>query len=319
MNVIVGYDALTQDPLDASTVAIGTFDGVHLGHRMLIARAVQAGRELGVASVAVTWDRHPSETLRPERAPALLTTTERKLELLADTGVATTLVLAFDQDFSQWPPERFVKDILVTGLGARAVFVGAGWRFGHRAAGTTQLLSDMGADLGFEAPPVELEVVEGAPVSSSRVRAAVANGDMELARTLLGRPFDVDGEVIRGDDRGKSLGFPTANVALDDRLAHPPRGVYACRARIIGENGPWYLAATNVGVNPTFGGDPATARPRIEAYLLDFEADLYGKTLRVEFHERLRDELRFESVDALVAQMHADVAQVRSLLAPLQG
>lgn len=307
-----------RDPLASSSVAIGTFDGVHLGHRTLIGQAVQDARQRGIGSVAITWDRHPSETLRPERTPALLSTLDRKLELLAETGVATTLVIAFDQEFSQWPPERFVKDVLVTGLGAAAVFVGAGWRFGHRAAGTTQLLADLGADLGFESPTVDLQVVEGAPVSSSRVRAAVANGDMQLAHILLGRPFDFDGEVIRGDDRGKSLGFPTANVALDDRLAHPPRGVYACRASVVDGDQPWYLAATNVGVNPTFGGDPETSRPRIEAYLLDFESDLYGKTLRVEFHQRLRDELRFESSDGLVTQMHADVAQVRELLAPLQ-
>lgn len=311
MKPLVGLDALSSAGIESSSVTIGTFDGVHIGHRTLIAQTIEDAARRESESVALTWDRHPNETLRPERTPPLLTTPERKIELLAETGLDRILVLPFDRDFSQWAPERFVKEVLVAGLAAEAVFVGSGWRFGHRAMGTTDLLVEMGADLGFETLPTALEEVGGEPVSSSRVRRAVAAGDVTEARVLLGRPFDIDGPVVKGDARGEGLGFPTANIELDPRLAHPPRGVYACRARV---EDIWYAAATNLGVNPTFGGDPEKIPPRVEAYLLDFHGDLYGKTLRVEFHVRLRDELKFDSAEALVSQIGQDVDAVRRVL-----
>ena len=311
MRKVVGIDTLGPQPGGAA-VTVGTFDGVHLGHRALIARTIEEARNFGGTAVLVTWDRHPLETLRPGSEPKVLTTPERKAELIEDTGIDTLVVLPFDEAFSKWSPERFVTDVLVR-LGARAVIVGDGWRFGHKAKGTTDLLRKMGAEQGFQAEALTLAGVEGESVSSTRVRSAIAQGDMISARTLLARPFDVDGIVLRGDRRGTELGFPTANLKLDRSIAHPPRGVYAGRA--LTEAGITYTAAINVGVNPQFGGDPATTPWRVESYLLDFDSDLYDQRLRVELHERLRDELRFESVDALVEQMAKDVDHTRDLMA----
>jgi riboflavin kinase / FMN adenylyltransferase len=295
----------------ASAVLIGTLDGVHRGHRALVAQTIDKAREDGLGAVAVTWDRHPSETLRPEHAPLLLTSLERKLELLEEAGLDATLVLPFDAEFSTWSPERFVRSVLVEGVGARVVLVGSDWRFGHRAAGDLDLLIELGRKEGFAAWGLRLREIAGGPVSSSRVRQAIANGDVGLARTLLGRAFDFDGTVAHGDARGKSLGIPTANLPLDPRMACPSRGVYAGRARA---GALWYTAAINVGVNPTFGGDPVTSPPRIEAYLLDFEGDLYDETLRVEFWARLRDETKFASAGALVEQIEQDVQATRSIV-----
>ncbi len=261
--------------------------------------------------MVVTWDRHPNETLRPERVPPLLSTPERRVELIIERGPDVLVTLPFDKEMSSWPPERFVTEALVTGLGARAVFIGRGWRFGHKAAGDVDLLTRLGAEHGFGVEALELEQAEGGPVSSTRVREAVRSGDVPLARALLARPFDVDGVVQHGDDRGQALGFPTANIAIDPLLVNPPRGVYAGRARV---GDLWYRAAINVGVNPTFGGDPATTPLRIEAYLLDFSGDLYGRTLRVEFWERLRDEQRFESAEALIVQMRRDVQETERIV-----
>jgi riboflavin kinase / FMN adenylyltransferase len=294
-----------------SAVMIGTLDGVHRGHQALAARTIQKARELNLQALAVTWDRHPSETLRPEHAPLLLTSVERKLELLGEAGLDATLVLPFDAELSSWSPERFARAVLVDGVGAKAVAVGSDWRFGHRAAGDVDLLIELGHADGFEAEGVKLREVAGGPVSSSRVRQAIANGDVGLARTLLGRAFDLDGTVTRGDARGRSLGIPTANLPLDPRMACPSLGVYAGRARV-GEL--WYAAAINIGVNPTFGGDPASSQPRLEAHLLDFEGDLYGHRLRVEFWARLRDETKFASSAALVEQIERDVEETRRLV-----
>ncbi len=312
MRTVVGVDSL-EPPVEGSAITIGTFDGVHLGHRALIARTLAVASERGMASVIVTWDRHPAATLRPDKMPPMLTTPERKIELLSERGADLLVVLPFDEELSRWSPERFVSDVLVKGLGVKLIVVGKDWRFGRGAKGDVPLLRDLGAELGFEVDGVELEALGDSPVSSSRVRRAIGDGDMELARTLLGRPFDVDGVVVRGDDRGKALGYPTANVALPDELANPPRGVYAGRARV---REAWHTAATNIGVNPTFGGDPATTRPRVETYLVDFAEDIYGESIRVELWRRLRDEQKFASAEALIDQMAADVAATRALIDP---
>ncbi|MDP9225564.1 MAG: bifunctional riboflavin kinase/FAD synthetase [Actinomycetota bacterium] len=298
--------------LRASAITVGTLDGVHLGHQVLIARTVHEARAKELSAVAVTWDRHPNETLRPDRAPLLLTTLDRKLELLDATGLDAVLVLPFDDELSSWSPERFVQVVLTQGVHARAVFVGSDWRFGHRAAGDVPMLAELGRIYGFQAEGMKLQEVAGGAVSSSRVRQAVANGDMELARTLLGRAFDIDGTVIHGDARGAGMGVPTANLPPEPRMAQPSRGVYAGRARAAGR---WYAAAVNVGVNPTFGGDPTTGVSRIEAYLLDFDGSLYGQAIRVEFWARLRDEQKFASTDALVGQIQQDVEATRRVLA----
>lgn len=309
MRLTVGIDALTPS-VQGAAVTIGTFDGVHLGHRALIARTIAEAETNGYSSVVVTWDRHPLMTLRPEVAPRLLSAPERKLELLEATGTDAVAVLPFTEELSHLSPEEFVDQVLVRGLNAKAVFVGEGWRFGHQRAGDVDLLRKLGAANGFRADPVDLANEDGDAVSSSRIREAVAAGHMNVARRLLGRVFDIDGVVVGGDKRGAGLGFPTANIECDPHLAYPARGVYAGRARVADS---WFLAAINVGVNPTFGGDPEVTPVRVEAFVLDFEGDLYGQTLRIEFHQRLRDEMRFSSVEDLVAQMHRDVDATRHL------
>jgi riboflavin kinase / FMN adenylyltransferase len=310
MNTTVGIEAL-EAPEEGSAVTIGTFDGVHLGHRSLIARTISEAQERGTRSCVVTWDRHPLMTLRPEAAPRLLSTPQRKLELLETTGIDHIAVLPFTDELSHLSPEDFVDQVLVSGLNAKAIFVGEGWRFGHKRAGDMDLLQKLGAANGFEASPVDLAGEDGDAVSSSRIREAVAAGHMNVARRLLGRPFDIDGVVVGGDKRGAGLGFPTANIECDPHLAYPARGVYAGRARV---QDSWFPAAINVGVNPTFGGDPEVTPVRVEAFILDFEGDLYNRTLRVEFHQRLRDEIRFASVDDLIAKMREDVQNTRDLL-----
>ena len=306
---MVGIGSLVA-PEQGSAIAIGTLDGVHIGHKAMIEHALAMSDERGVTSVVVTWDRHPAATLAPDRTPPLVTSPERKIELLAETGIDAIAVLPFDEAFSKWPPERFVSDVLVKGLEVRGVFVGEGWRFGHKAAGDVDLLKRLGAELGFDATAIDLVEVGGEAVSSTRVRAAVRRGDMAEARALLGRRFDLDGLVIHGDDRGAALGWPTANLAWDPALAIPARGVYAGRGRV-GES--WYPAAINVGVNPTFGGEPGATPLRVEAFLLDFEGDLYDQTLRLEFWARLRDEERFSSTQDLVDQIGRDVEATRAL------
>lgn len=310
MRTTVGIDALAGSERGA-VLTIGTFDGVHLGHRALIARTLAEARELDADATVVTWDRHPLMTLRPEAAPRLLTTPERKLELLEDTGIDAVAILPFTEELSHLSPQDFVEQVIVEGLRARAVFVGEGWRFGHKRAGDVDLLTQLGREHGFRAEPVDLADGDGDAVSSTRIREAIAAGHLNVAHRLLGRPFDIDGVVVGGDKRGAGLGFPTANIDTDPHMAYPARGVYAGRARA-GES--WFAAAINVGVNPTFGGDPEVTPVRVEAFLLDFEGDLYGETLRVEFHQRLRDEMRFASADALIAQMHQDVEATRDLL-----
>jgi riboflavin kinase/FMN adenylyltransferase len=312
--VLVGLGALKD--VAASAVTIGTFDGVHVGHRALLGRAIEHGRRLGIDAVALTWDRHPNETLRPERVPPLLTTPERKIGLLRSSGVDAVAVIPFDEELSHWPPERFVEDVLSAGLHARAVVVGRGWHFGHKAVGDVTLLARLGEVHGFEVDELPLIEVQGQAVSSSRVRAAVASGDVALARLLLGRPFEYEGVVVRGDDRGAALGFPTANVEVDASLAHPPRGVYACTAAV---DDVLYTAAVNVGVNPTFGGVEGATPLRVEAYLLDFDGDLYGRNLRIAFLERLRDEERFAGPDELIAQIEQDVEATRKLVSGEAG
>jgi riboflavin kinase/FMN adenylyltransferase len=306
----VGIDALEPGPAGAA-LTIGTFDGVHLGHQALIARGVSEARVLDAEAVVVTWDRHPLRTLRPDAAPRLLSSPERKLELLEATGVDGVAILPFTEELSHLSPEEFVDKVLVNGLGARAVFVGEGWRFGHQRAGDVDLLAKLGGESGFTAEAIDLAGADGDAVSSTRIREAIAAGHLNVARRLLGRPFDIDGIVVGGDKRGAGLGFPTANIDTDPHMAYPARGVYAGRARVTDS---WFGAAINVGVNPTFGGDPEVTPVKVEVFILDFEGDLYGQTLRVEFHQRLRDEMRFSSVDDLIAQMHRDVDETRELI-----
>lgn len=309
MKKLVGLDAM-RPPASGSAVTVGTFDGLHIGHRSLIARTIEIARAHDLESTVLTWDRHPFATLRPDRVPPLISSPERRMELIEEAGVDTLVVLPFDKDFSTWPPEQFVSRVLSLGLAARAVVVGRGWRFGHKAAGDVALLAQLGREVGFSVEEMPITEAAGGPVSSSRIRAAVSSGDMTLARTLLGRPFDVDGVVVRGAARGAGLGYPTANLEVDPALVRPANGVYAGRARV---GDVWYPAAINVGVVPHFGGREGETPVKIEAFLLDFEGDLYEQLLRVEFHERLREERSFQSVEALIEQMGRDVEATRAV------
>lgn len=276
----------------ARRVAVGEFDGVHLGHRQVI-----AGND-----TVLTFEPHPATVVKPERAPKLLTSLELKIELIADLGVEELVIVPFDEDFAQRSAQEFIDDVLVDKLGATHVSVGENFRFGHSATGDPALLE---ADPRFETRVVTLVRGDGQTISSTRIRGLIAEGDVEHAAELLGAPFRLRGEVVGGDRRGRDLGFPTANLIPDARLVCPGHGVYACR---VGEQ----LAAVNVGVRPTFGSDQALV---VEAYVLDFTGDLYGTELTLEFISRLRSEERFDTVEQLVTQMRRDVERTRELLA----
>jgi riboflavin kinase / FMN adenylyltransferase len=279
---------------DGRSVAVGTFDGVHLGHRQVIA---------GSDSV-LTFDPHPTSVVAPAHTPKLLTTLERKAELIASLGVDELIVIPFDAQFAARSAQSFIEDVLIGALGAARVSIGENFRFGRRAQGDPQLLL---AHDGLEAVVHPLLEVEGEIVSSSHIRGLVLAGDLERANRLLGAPFMLCGEVVHGDERGRDLGFPTANLVPHDELAAPGHGVYACLA-----NGK--PAAVNVGVRPTF----TTGRGElIEAYILDFDGDLYGSRLCIEFLARLRGERRFSSAEALVEQMHRDVEATRETVRAL--
>jgi riboflavin kinase/FMN adenylyltransferase len=273
-------------------VAVGEFDGVHLGHRAVIAGS----------DTVLTFEPHPASVVRPGGGPKLLTTLELKAELIAGLDVEELVVVAFDESFAHQETSQFVDRVLVEALAATHVSVGENFRFGHRARGTAALLAGDGR---FEARVVPLVEVDGVTVSSTRIRNLLTDGDVGAAAQLLGSAFRMRGEIVGGDRRGRDLGFPTANIVPDPKLACPGHGVYACR---VGER----MAAVNVGVRPTFG---AGLHPLVEAHVLDFEGDLYGQRLTVEFVARLRSEQRFESVEELVAQMHRDVETTRELLA----
>jgi riboflavin kinase/FMN adenylyltransferase len=306
METIRGIEAL---PLGTggSAVTVGFFDGVHRGHQAVIGRAVEGARQRDVTAVAVTFDRHPREVFSPGREPRLLTTLERKVALIAELGVDALVVLEFTEAFSRWPPQDFVDRILVKGLDARRVVVGQNFTFGFRASGTVDILSDLGADRGFSVEAMPLVPLGGRVVSSSSIREALIAGDLSWPKEALGRRFVLDGTVVRGAGRGSGLGWPTANLQTLPRLLLPGQGVYAARAEA---GGRWHRAAVNVGINPTFGQEPV----HVEAYLLDFRGDLLGQPLAVEFWARLRDEVRFESRDALTAQIGQDVERTRELV-----
>jgi riboflavin kinase / FMN adenylyltransferase len=278
-------------------VAVGTFDGVHLGHREVIRGA----------DTVLTFEPHPASVVNPARAPLLLTTPERKAELIASLGVEEMVVLAFDDAFAHRSAEAFLDEVLTGALGAQRVSVGENFRFGHGAKGDADLLR---ADGRFETRVVPLLEVDGEVVSSSHIRGLVLGGAIEYAGELLGTPFTVSGEIVHGDKRGRTLGFPTANLVPREGYVTPAHGVYACRATLPG--GETFPAATNVGVRPMFQSGHGEL---IEAYLLDFDRDIYGAQLRVEFLKRLRGERRFESVDALVEQMGRDVSEARAVAA----
>lgn len=306
MERLHGLEALPR-PDGRAVVTVGFFDGVHLGHREVLRRTVDTARERGIPSVAVTFDRHPREVLTPGREPRLLTTVERKADLIEEAGVDALLVLEFTEDFSRWPADDFISRVLVDGLHAEHCVMGANFTFGHKAAGTVELLIETGPRWGFTAERVELVELEGRRVSSSSIRDALAEGDLGWPRVALGRRFVLDGTVVGGAGRGRGLGFPTANLRTWPRLLLPGRGIYAGRALMDGEA---HVAAISVGTNPTFGVEPL----HVEAYLLDFDRDIVGHPISIEFWAYLRDEERFETPDELSEAIGRDVRRTRDLV-----
>jgi riboflavin kinase/FMN adenylyltransferase len=307
VEIVHGRDALPLDEVP-SVVTVGFFDGVHLGHRAVLSRAVEAARERGLRSVAITFDRHPREVLTPGSEPRLLTTVERKASLIQGVGIDVLVVLPFDRDFSLIPAESFVADVLVAGVHARHAAMGANFTFGFKALGTMAALPELGAPFGLTAESVPLVEVDGRTVSSTSVRNALAAGDLGWPLEALGRRFVLDGEVVTGHGRGRGLGYPTANLRTWPRLLLPGQGIYAGVAE---HRGRWYRTALDVGTNPTFGVEPL----HVEAFLLDFDGDdLPGEPLGIEFWARLRDEERYEDIEALVAAIEADVGRARELV-----
>jgi riboflavin kinase / FMN adenylyltransferase len=290
-----------------TVVTVGFFDGVHRGHQAVIRRTVDVAGRRGLIPVAVTFDRHPREILTPGKEPALLTTMERKAQLIEALGIEALVVLEFDRDFSTWSPGQFVNRILLHGLSAEHVIVGTNFRFGHKAEGNLAMLSALGQTFGFSVEGVQVLKIDERPVSSSSIREAVAAGDLEWPATALGRRYTVDGVVTPGAGRGRGLGFPTANLSVPPRMLLPMEGVYAGKAQAGGKS---WVAAINIGTNPTFGAEPL----HVEAFLLDFGGDLIGRPLAVEFWERLRDEVRFDSPDDLSRQIKDDVERTREIV-----
>lgn len=314
---------------NGSVVGIGVFDGVHLGHREILrtARLLAVARD--ASSGAVTFARHPASVLRPEAAPLAITDLDTKLELLSATGVDFAAVLAFDDEHAREPAEDFVRRVLVDGLAVRAVVVGEDFHFGHQRRGDVAMLTQLGAEHGFEVIGLPLVDERGGatrrgaatdpPVSSTWVRASIADGDMETAHALLGRPHELRGTVVRGDQRGRTWGFPTANVAVAGDTAVPAAGIYAGWLVLGGGKAPRKVlnSAVYIGSRPTVYGDEGDRV--VEVHVLDFDGDIYDEPVRVRFGERLRGDERFASFDELQAQIGRDVESARRWLMAVGG
>lgn len=311
---MIVIDDLTRVPEEVrpSAVTIGKFDGVHAGHRAVLAELLDEAQRRGLAPVVVTFDRNPLAVLRPELCPENLVSLPQKLELLGEAGVAATVVLEFDRRLADWSPEEFVQRVLVDALQTRLVLVGADFRFGAKGAGTVETLRELGGTLGFDVQVVGDVLADGARASSSRIRRLLDEGDVDGATALLGRPPCVRGEVVHGLRRGRELGYPTANLAAESEGLAPGEGVYAGWLTDRSAPGqPRYPAAISVGTNPTFGD---VAVKQVEAYVLDEDLDLYGHIVEVEFQERLRGMVAYEGVGPLIEQMGRDVTQARDVL-----
>jgi len=300
-------------PGERSVVTIGAYDGVHLGHQAVIAEVRERAAREGARSVVLTFDRHPAMIVRPESAPQLLTSPEHRLELLAATGIDATVVLHFDEVQAKESPESFTERVLIEGLAAKVVVVGADFHFGSHREGNVRMLERYGAEHDFSVDPVDLVArIDGIeePVTSTAIRRALAGGDVEAAARLLGRPHQVRGVVVMGDQRGRLLGFPTANVEVPNVVCLPADGVYA--GRYERPNGSCHPCAINLGRRPTFYEH--ADHSLLEAHLLDFDDDLYGEPARVEFEHFLRSERKFDGIDAIKAQLDHDVIHARQLV-----
>ena len=291
--------------------AIGMFDGVHLGHQQVIRQAVSDAHQLEAASLCVTFDQHPAKVIAPERAPRLIQNLPQRLAAIEALGVEAALVLPFDEVMSQIPAEAFIQGLHVDLGRIHSICVGAHFAFGHGRDGNLELLQQLGQDMKFIVHGLSNLSLDGETVSSTRIRAAIAEGQLDAAGQMLGREYALASEVVKGDQRGRELGFPTANLDITD-LCTPPNGVYAAHAEV---NGSPHRAAVNIGLRPTV----AEAEPtlHVEAHLLDFEGDLYGEVLTLTFVGKLRDEKPFDSLDALKAQIEKDIVQARYLFTQL--
>lgn len=307
MQVITSLDGPVW-PGDRSVVTIGAYDGLHRGHRAVIGQVVDHARERGCRSAVVTFDRHPASVVRPESAPRLLTTLDRRLELFEQTGIDAVIVLSFDSVAATEEPEDFVRRVFIDALGVCAVVVGEDFHFGRDRRGNVALLTEVGRVNDFVVLPIELQRAQGdGVISSTAIRKAISAGDIGLAASMLGRPVEVIGEVIGGDQRGRTIGFPTANIDVGEGHIVPADGVYA--AVCVRPDGSEHPCAVNIGRRPTFYA--VADRSLVEAHLLDFDDDLYGERLSLRLVRRLRDERRFDGLDALVAQLGDDIAETR--------
>ena len=291
-------------PGRASAVTIGVFDGVHLGHKHLVSRLCEEARKKDLAAVALTFNPHPRTVIRPGIAMTYLTSLEERVEQLQELGLDAVGILPFTSELAQLSPRDFLA-LLVDELQMRLLMVGPDFALGRNRAGTIGVMRQVGKELGFEVEVSPLLAEDGEKVGSSAIRQALAEGDVLRVAKLLGRPFSLRGPVVEGDRRGRTLGFPTANIAIGLDRALPAYGVYVTRA-YVGETA--YESCTSIGIRPTFDVEP---RPTVETFILDFDGDIYGQEMRIDLLERLRGELRFESVDDLVAQMHKDIVQTR--------
>ncbi len=291
--------------------AIGMFDGVHLGHQQVIRQAVSDAHQLESSSLCVTFDKHPATVIAPERAPLLIQSLDQRLEAIRALGVDATLILPFDEAMSQIPAEAFIKGLAVDLGRISSICVGAQFAFGQGRKGNVKLLHQLGQELHFVAHGTASVALDGETVSSTRIRQAIAGGQLDLAGQMLGREYALAGKVIRGDQRGRELGFPTANLEITDRCT-PPNGVYAAHAEVDGEP---YRAAVNIGLRPTLK-DPEPVL-HVEAYLLDFDGEIYDRVCTLTFVGKLREEQSFDSLDALRAQIEKDVVQARYLFTQL--
>lgn len=289
-----------------SAVAIGVFDGVHRGHAAVFRNLHDRSGDIPV--IAMTFAVHPDEVVTGMPGPPALAPLERRIEMLDGLGLDGVAVIEFDHDVRQLSPVEFVRAYVVDGLNAAVVSVGEDFRFGFEAEGNVDTLRICGSEYGFEVLATPIVGIHGTEVRSSAIRAAIASGGVALASRMLGKPFEIEGDVVPGDSRGRVIGFPTANITMPESLVRPATGVYAVRCEV---DDVVYSGVTNVGTRPTFGGGDET----IEVHLLDVEANLYGKTVRVQFIDRLRDEVNFDSIEALVEQIEKDIEQTREILA----
>ena len=288
-----------------TVLTLGVFDGLHLGHQLIMQTVVERARAAGAVPTVITFDPHPRAVLHPESAPPLLQTFDQKIEGLGVLGIEQTIVVRFTKQFADQSAEDFIKDVVMDRLHAREVYLGKGFAFGHSRAGNIELLRRLGDELGFVAGEVPEVKLRGRRVSSSKIRELLARGQVNLARRMLGRPYGVEGRVERGSERGHQLGFPTANLHPHNRVI-PRNGVYVTGTLIDGQ---WRRSVTNIGLRPTFGD---ASEPSVETFVMNWDGDLYGDVVRVRFLYRLRDERRFSSVDELKRQINRDVSRAES-------